>query len=101
MGKAKEVSIGRHIFARQMDALAHFKMMLGRYALWATISGEDADDLRELIKRHKDVSDKVGTGIRSFKIIKDEYKGCCFGIERTDGTTVDFSYIRCVTLRWD
>lgn len=101
MGKAKEISIGRHNFARQLDALAYFKTMLGRYDLWATVSAEDADDLRALLSRHKDVSDKVGTGVRSFKVIKDEYNGRCFGVERSDGTTVDFSYIRCVTSRWN
>lgn len=101
MGRAKEVSIGKHVFPRQVDALAHFKAILGRYDLWETVSTDDAHDLSELLRRHKDFADKVGTGIRSFKVIKDEYKGRCFGIERKDGTTVDFSYIRCVTLRWD
>jgi|KBSMisStaDraftv2_1062788.scaffolds.fasta_scaffold2098083_2 hypothetical protein len=101
MARAKRISIGRHVFERQLDALSHFKEMLHRHDLWATVSGEDAQDLAELIKRHKDVAEKVGKGMRAFKIIKDEYKGRCFGIERVDGTIVDFSYIRCVTMRWD
>lgn len=101
MARAKETQIGSRVFSRQVDALAHFKAMLNRYSLWETLTGADAVDLDALIRRHKDVAEKIGPGIRAFKVIKDEYKGRCFGIERTDGTTVDFSYIRCVTMRWE
>lgn len=101
MARAKETLIGSRIFPRQADALAHFKAMLNRYALWEPVTGTDASDLDALIRRHKDVAEKIGSGIHSFKVIKDEYQGRCFGIERTDGTMVDFSYIRCVTMRWE
>lgn len=101
MPRAKQSSIGEHVFLRQIDALSHFKEILNRYKLWETINGPDADDLDALLKRHKDVAGKIGSGVRAFKVIQDEYKGRCFGIERIDGTTEDFSYVRCVTQKWD
>lgn len=100
MGVAKPVTIGGRQFARQKDALEFFKAMLGRYNPGQRVNAEDAIDLANLLKRHRNYEDKVGLGVDYFVVMDDGHGWKCFGIVRVDGTLIDFTYVYCVTQRW-
>jgi hypothetical protein len=83
-------------FPSQKAAKEHFKAMLARHDLGSEIKGEDAEMLMRLIALHPHAKRKVGAGVEML------YTGCVpgkakgFWLRRVDGSTTDFSYIRCV-----
>jgi len=100
MSKAKPVSLGEKYFLRQKDALAHFSEMLSRYQVDEIVNDLDSIDLLELLRRHPHFDSKVGSGIGRFRAIISPDGSKCFGIERINGSIVDFSFIRCITRIW-
>jgi len=101
MGKRKPVTIGKHHFEKQGDAKAFYKSILWKYKVGDTLETDDSNDVVDLLARHCDYAKKVGPGIKRMIVMLSEEGSRCFGIERTDGARVGFSYHRCVTLRWD
>ncbi len=98
MARGKPVKLDTRNFATQSQATAHFKAMLNRYRPGDRISDEDARDLGALLKRHTEYEEKIGAGVRHFEVMMaDGYTTQCFRIVRIDGSSVDFSYIHCIT----
>lgn len=97
---AKPLTVGKHVFARQMDGLDFFKEMLNRYPIGERVSSVDAVDLFALLARHNDAAQKIGCGVDHFKVDKDGYGGRCFWVVRVDGSQEDFTYRRCITGIW-
>lgn len=56
--------------------------------------------LCQLVKRHHEAADKIGSGIKYFKVLTNTNyggKNRCFYLFRTDGTHTDFSYQKCMS----
>lgn len=100
MSRAKPVTIGNRFYRRQSDALAFFKAMLARYGVGEDVAEEDESDLRALLARHVNYEEKAGSGVAGFCTMLAPEGSKCFGVQRTDGTVVPFTYISCVTGRW-
>lgn len=100
MGKAKPVTIGEHYFPRQMDAMQFFSSMLGRYTPDQSVAAEDALLLGLLLKRHVRYAEKVGSGVSGFCAMVSPEGSKCFGVVRTDGSRVPFSFQYCVSENW-
>ena len=58
--------------------------------------------LKDLLNRHRDPLNKIGAGIKAFRVTKDTLnkKGTAISVIRIDNTEVDFSWVRCCTQRW-
>lgn len=100
MAKAKPVTIGKHHFARQMDAMEFFSSMLQRYYVDQEIDEEDAELLGVLLSRHIRYSEKIGPGLRGFCAMISPEGTKCFGVVRVDGTREPFSYRYCISQNW-
>jgi hypothetical protein len=98
--KGKEVTVGSLNFSKQGDALAFFKEILNRYQVGQFVGSADEVHLRALLATHVDFESKTGSGVESFQVNFDGYRGKCFWVVRTDGTKEDFSYQRCVRQDW-
>jgi len=98
MGKARQIVIDTRTFAKAGDATVFFREMLNRYLVGQRVSEADSRDLTALLKRHHEVSEKVGVGISFFKVddAPEPYSGKCFWIVRIDKTEIDFSYPHCL-----
>jgi uncharacterized protein DUF3223 len=46
--------------------------------------------------RHPDAVEKIGPGVRAFRVTTTQYKNRCFEVVRVDGSGAEFSYARCV-----
>lgn len=89
----------------QKEALDYFKAMLARYTLGERVT-ESADhaDLSALLQVYDGVllsgeTTKTGTGIEYFSKQRNNGDGWStdgFHVHRTDGSSVDFSYIQAV-----
>lgn len=45
--------------------------------------------------RHPDAIQKIGPGVRAFRVTTSKYGNRCFEAVRTDGTWTEFSYLKC------
>jgi hypothetical protein len=50
----------------------------------------------EILKRHPEAGQKIGVGIRAIRITSSKYGNRCFEALRVDGTSAEFSYIKCL-----
>ena len=103
MGKARTVPLETRFFSKHGDAYAFFKEMLHRYPLGGMVLGTDKADLRALLRRHEEETEKIGSGISHF-IVDDappeyEIRTRCFWIIRSDGSRTDFSFKHCLEAR--
>ncbi len=71
-----------------------------REILHAAVPGVELDEpehsfLLCVLFRHPEAVEKIGPGVRAFRVTTSKYKNRCFEAVRTDGTGVEFSYVRC------
>jgi hypothetical protein len=45
--------------------------------------------------RHPDAVQKIGCGVRAFRVTTSKYGNRCFEAVRTDATWAEFSYLKC------
>lgn len=60
------------------------------------LTGESLELALALIDRHPDAPGKAGVGIKAITVGSNDYNGRCFWIERVDGSSTDFSFMRCI-----
>jgi hypothetical protein len=71
--------------------------MLASYDVGDKVNAEDTKVLRDLLARHADASKKIGSGVASFSVrTSGEFGSKCFWVNRTDGTSEDFSFQGCI-----
>lgn len=92
---AKPVQVGKLHFERKGDATEFFKKILYSYDLGDRVSIKDATVLTDLISKHPKASEKIGTGIQSFSVRSANFNTRCFWVNRTDDTTIKFSFKAC------
>ncbi len=92
---AKPVQVGELHFARKGDATKFFQEMLYRYDLGDRVSAQDTIVLTDLLYRHPEASNKIGSGIESFSVRSGDYGTQCFWVNRVDGTAEKFSFRAC------
>jgi len=85
-------------FDTQKDAIRFIRSILNKYNLNGKLTKEDFNFISELLKRHSDNKEKVGCGIKEFRVRKNKKwaNTRCFYIIRTDGSVEDFSYRSCL-----
>lgn len=98
-GRGKPVVLETRLFENQTKAKDYFKEMLNRYSVGDRVNSQDEADLRALLQRHNEVSDKIGSGISHFEVMRAQFNTQCFCIARIDGSKIDFSYQRCIDKR--
>lgn len=92
-----EVQVGREVFKTKKELLSKLRGMLHAAALGVELDEPEHGFLLELVQRHPEAQKKIGPGIRAFRVTTSEYRNRCFEVIRVDGTTTDFSYMKCVT----
>ena len=104
MAKPVQLANGRS-WPTQKDALDHFREILARYASNQRIdTPEDHDDLCALLIRYDMTATsgqgtKRGSGIAYFsreRNVGEKWSTDGFHVHRTDGSAIDFSYIRAI-----
>jgi len=91
------INLQHRQFSTKTEAISFFKEMLESYNDRDTVSSIDDNILFDLIQRHPEVEEKVGTGIDSFyRDISPNHPTSCFHIKRNDGSTTDFSIKTCI-----
>jgi len=85
-------------FKSKKDATDFFRKMLNCYQDGDELTPEDDTVLFELLQLHPEAFDKIGVGVKRFyRRRSPNHPTSCFHIERTDGSTTDFSYVSCIS----
>lgn len=50
----------------------------------------------EILKGHPEAAKKAGLGVRAIRTTTSKYGNRCFEVLRVDGTSAEFSYIKCL-----
>jgi hypothetical protein len=103
---AKKVCLPNgQVWLKQGDAMEHFKAMLARYKNGERVTNlQDHNDLSALLipydqRLQAGADTKVGVGVSHFTRevnIGDRWRSAGFHVHRTDGSSIDFSYIDAV-----
>lgn len=89
--------IGLKEFRTKKEAEAFVQSILYRYKPGQELSDEDLVFIMDLLQRHPSAEKKIGVGIRNVRVVKEVIWGTChFEILRTDGSTTDFSFMKCL-----
>jgi Protein of unknown function (DUF3223) len=69
---------------------------LAKYKVGDAVTDQERDFLVAALRlRGAKGLEKIGTGVHRIYIDTNSFGTYCFFLERTDGTTIDFSYIKC------
>lgn len=93
---AKPITLGPMYFERRGDAKAFLKQILNKYDVGDRVSAEDEIILRAAVALHPDAPTKIGCGISNFSVRSADFGSKCFWVNRTDGTTENFSISSCI-----
>jgi hypothetical protein len=96
---AHSLAVGSKTFDSKKEALLFCAEILERYGDEARIDEEDSRFLQALLERHPEAQQKIGSGVAHFFKAKAKGGTSCFYLKRTDGTSDDFSFKRCVNAR--
>jgi hypothetical protein len=91
-----KVFIGNHEFDTKKDAKAYFTEILNRTELNSKLSGDDFNDIKELLETHPNSSEKIGVGIAELYVANTSYQGKCFHLKRIDGSSDNFGIHKCI-----
>ena len=94
----KTFSVGRFQFKNKGEAAANAKRILYCYPLGEIITECDKEFLDCLINNHPESETKIGCGISGFMVRENvQWKAQrMFVLIRNDGTSTDFSYLKCL-----
>lgn len=100
MGSASIVVVGHLTFLSKAAANRYFSTIMNRYASGQRLSAKDDANLRAVLAVHPDRAAKFADQeISHFEVREFVYGKRCFFLIRMDGSAVDFSYQRCLTIR--
>jgi hypothetical protein len=101
MARGNPVDLGHRSFRTQKEAQEYFRGEIAKRVVGAVITSDEEffQDVRALIERHSERDQKVGVGIDAFIVKLDETKNKMLWLRRTDGSSTDFSYLKCISGR--
>jgi hypothetical protein len=99
MGRGKPVTIDGMVFPTSGAFKIYVQKLLTDLPQGVVIEEPYRSLLCQLVKRHPEAAEKIGLGIKEFKVLTNTNyggKNRCFYLFRVDGTHTDFSYQKCV-----
>jgi len=99
MGRGKPVVIDGMAFDTNAAFKVYVQGILADLPQGVVIEEPQHSFLCQLVRRHSEAADKIGLGIKHFKVLTNTNyggKNRCFYLFRTDGTHTDFSYQKCI-----
>lgn len=98
MARGKPLNLDTRDFATKSEATAYFGEMLNRYKPGDRVNHLNSCDLAALLKHHNEYEEKIGVGVLRFEVaVAQGYTTQCFKIVRVDGSSVEFSYVHCIS----
>lgn len=95
---AIQIKLGSETFPTKGAAKKRIQDMLAGYQPGTVVNAFDFPLLLDLVKRHPQAAQKIGSGVVAFRVERNpEYPSSkCFVLIRSDGSDTDFSYTECL-----
>jgi len=90
------IKINNKEFKNKTQTLSYFKKVLNSYSVGQFLSDEHQLEILDLLKFHENYEHKLGCGISKIQISTNFWSAKAFLIHRIDGSTTDFSYLKCL-----
>ena len=91
-----KIKLGPFNFSIWTDAFDFARNVLAKYNVGDTVTDQERDFLVAALRlRGAKGLEKIGTGVHRIYIDTNSFGTYCFFLERTDGSTIDFSYVKC------
>ena len=89
--------IGNRRYPTKTAAGDAVRAVLHAHPRGTELAGEEYDLVRDLLDLHPEAQDKIGVGVAGIRIgTPQNGPHPCFEIVRTNGSTIDFSYLTCL-----
>ena len=72
------------------------RCLLHQAQLGVELDTPDQAFMLDVLRRHPEAESKIGAGIRAIRITTSQWGNRCFEAMRVDGTSVEFSYLKCL-----
>ena len=73
----------------------YIREMIKRYDEFGPLSAEDFAFMLKVLEGHEYAKEKIGCGVKKMWLENTIYNNKGFWLERTDGSRIDFSFIKC------
>ena len=93
---AKPIIFGSYQFRTKKSAIEEARHRINQYEAGSRISPDDEHFFTSLFTLHSEHKEKKGTGIDHIKVERDFHNNRCLYIHRTDGTSIDCSWVHCI-----
>lgn len=90
------VEIAGQYFRSKVLAKEYLSGIMRSVPVGEYIGAGGAEVFREVLDRHPRAAEKIGTGVRGFRPIKTRFNTVGIEVVRTDGTSIDFSFYKCL-----
>lgn len=90
----KPIEIGENKFSSKKAALEFYKRILNSYEFGERLNSSDFDNIFGLIEIHPQRKEKIGCGIKYFRVGTAMFKTKSFEWVRNDGSTEFLSYTK-------
>lgn len=92
----KQYLIADKKFATQKDLRTYISKLLLKYKHGTAVDNDDFLFLLDLLEHHPEAEKKKGCGIKSISAGRNKHGTPSFYLHRNDGSTDDFSTVKCV-----
>ena len=89
-------TIDKNIYSSKAAIRKYFKEVKSFYAAKDVLTREHQIEVWHLLQYHPNKEDKIGSGIKHFKVDYRDYGTTCFYVVRKDETVASFSYTCCI-----
>jgi hypothetical protein len=86
-------------FDSRTAAQRRIKEILKTTPVGTSLAGKDLELMQALLVRHPRSAEKIGSGVAEIRIHPGLHNRPGFWLHRTDGTSTDFSYMKCLGLK--
>lgn len=90
-----EVTVAGESFATKKALEEKLKAMLHAAVLGVEFGEPEHSFLLCVLFRHPEAVQKIGPGVRAFRVTTSKYGNRCFEAGRVDGVWTEFSYLKC------
>lgn len=89
--------VNGQVFKTQAALTDAIRAVMARYIPGETLDQDDTDFMWDVLAMHPNAAEKMGAGVASIGIqFNAKYRNKEFMLTRTDGTSTDFSYRKCI-----
>ncbi|AZR41998.1 DCL family protein [Marinobacter salarius] len=93
---AKPIAFGAYQFKSKKSATEEARRRINQYQAGQPLNFQDELFFTSLLTLHSEYEKKKGAGIDYIQVERDFHNNRCLFIHRVDGTSIDFSWVRCI-----